>query len=315
MRPGPRRKWPNNLPPQSSFPDVSDDDDVSRRDQSTSQKHASAPTPDAGELLRRLAAAEAEAEKLRRQLEHADRLASLGTLAATIAHEFNNILTPSMSYAQLALGSIERGQPDLVLAQKALSKCQSAGRKAGRICEAIMNFARPGGEGEAQEAELTAVVEEALATLGHDPAKDGIMVRLDVAPDLRAAIDPLHLEHVVVNLLLNARQAMLGRRRGTLSIMARPHSGGSGPAIRMEVSDTGCGIDQAHLPHVFDTFFTTRDEAGPSGRGTGLGLSLCRQIIERCGGQISVQSTVGRGTTFCIVLPAQTGQTKQRVAA
>jgi hypothetical protein len=267
------------------------------------------------ELAQRLEDTQKELDSLRRQLEHSDRLAALGTLAATIAHEFNNLLTPSMSYAQLALRRIEDGDLDPDFTRKALLKVQSAGRKAGSICEAILNFARPAGEpGPAPAADLAAVVEEAIVTLGHDPAKMGITLRRDVAPGLRVAIDPLHLEHVLMNLLLNARQAMLGRRHGTLSIIACPLSNPQGPAVRIEVSDTGCGIEPAHLASIFDTFFTSRDPAGPT-RGNGLGLSLCRQIVERNGGQISVQSTPGKGTTFRIVLPAAQSGPAGRVAA
>ena len=268
------------------------------------------------ELARRLAEAQQELDTLRRQLEHADRLAALGILAATIAHEFNNLLTPSMSYAQLALARIDEGKLDVELTRKALAKAEAAGRKAGRICEAILNFARPApAPGAATEsADLSAVVDEALTTLGHDPAKMGIAIRSELAPGLRVAIDPLHLEHVLVNLLLNARQAMMGRRHGTLSLCATPQTVSAGPAVRIEVSDTGCGIEPAHLGSIFDTFFTARDPAGQS-RGTGLGLSLCRQIVERNGGQITVQSTPGKGTTFRILLPAAKSDPSSRIAA
>jgi two-component system NtrC family sensor kinase len=268
------------------------------------------------QLLARLDAAEAELGRLQRQLEHSGRLAALGTLAATIAHEFNNLLTPSMSYAQLALRRLDGGTVDAELIRKALVKAHSAGAKAGRICDAILNFARPdaGSGAAAASADVSAVVEESLATLGHDPAKLGIMVRCEIAPGLRAAIDPLHLEHVLVNLLINAREAMLGRRHGTLGLSAVPHAAPSGPAVQIEVSDTGRGIDPAHLGNIFDPFFTSRDSASES-RGSGLGLNLCRQIVERCGGQITVQSTPGEGTTFRILLPAAKSDPASRIAA
>jgi signal transduction histidine kinase len=117
-----------------------------------------------------------------------------------------------------------------------------------------------------------------------------------------------------MNLLINARHAMLGRRHGTLSLIATPHAAAAGPAVRIEVSDTGHGIDPAHLGSIFDPFFTSRDP-GSESRGTGLGLSLCRQIVERSGGQITVQSTPGEGTTFKIVLPAAKTDPASRAAA
>jgi len=258
------------------------------------------------DLLRRLEEAEAELAQLRRQLEHADRLATLGTLAATIAHEFNNLLTPSLSYAQMALRAIEEGRQDPSLIQKALTKCHAAGLKAGRICDAILAFARPAASatGTPAESEVGAVIDESFAALGRDPAKDGITLRREVPEGLLAAIDPLQLEHVLVNLLINARQAMAGQRRGTITLTAGPCYGSSGPAVRIDVIDSGCGIEPEHLPHIFESFYTTRDSSTPAARGTGLGLSRCRQIVERCGGEITAHSTPGRGTTFRILLPA-----------
>ncbi len=263
------------------------------------------PIPPA-DLLRRLEEAEAELAQLRQQLEHADRLATLGTLAATIAHEFNNLLTPSLSYAQMALNAMEQGRQDPTLTQKALTKCHAAGLKAGRICDAILSFARPAASAASGtvEAEIAAVIEESLAALGRDPAKDGINIRREVPAGLLAAIDPLQLEHVLVNLLMNARQAMGGQRRGTITLTAGPCYGPGGPAVRIDVIDSGRGIEPEHLPHIFESFYTTRDGSTPVARGTGLGLSLCRQIVERCGGEITAHSTPGRGTTFRILLPA-----------
>lgn len=264
-----------------------------------------AGTPSPQELLRRLESATAELQVLGRQLEHADRLAALGTLAATIAHEFNNLLTPSMNWAQLALRSIESGKPDLELAQKALAKCHSSGKKAGRVCEAILNLARPGPENQsgATECDLAEVIDEALAALARDPAQDGVTLRRQVPAGLRIAMDSLQLEHVLVNLLINAQQAMHGRRRGTLTISAVLEDAGGSAGVRLEITDTGCGIDAADLPRIFDSFFTARKSPTADGRGTGLGLALCRKILQRHGGAITAHSTPGRGTTFRLLLP------------
>ena len=254
------------------------------------------------QLQKELEAATARLEQLQSQLEHADRLASLGTLAATIAHEFNNILTPCTNWAHLALRAFEAGKPDLELAQKALAKCHAAGQKAGRICESILNLARvpesrPDGNAS---CDVAAAVEEALRALTRDPSQDGIIVRVQVEPGLRAAIDALQLEHVVVNLLLNARHAMMGLR-GSLTVFASTETAGGAQWAKLEVTDTGRGIDPTDLPRIFESFYTTRS-AGP-GRGTGLGLSLCRTIVERHNGRISATSKPGKGTTFSIRLP------------
>ena len=264
-----------------------------------------APAFDAAEVLGRLEAALAEVEQLRRLLEHHDRLATLGTLAATVAHEFNNLLTPGSNYAQLALRSLDAPAPDLALVRKALTKCQAAGVKAEKICSAILGFARAAGPAEpAARCEVAAVVEEAVATLGRDPEKEGIALRRHVEPGLSVAVDALQLEHVLVNLLVNARQALAGKRHGTLSISAAREATAGGAGVRIEVADTGCGIPPDRLPHIFDPFYTTKGGTDGTAKGTGLGLNLCRQIVERHGGHIRADSTPGRGTTFCLLLPA-----------
>lgn len=275
---------------------------------SNGPEHAagSAPfTPSPQQLAAELASVTAQLAELQRQLEHADRLASLGTLAATIAHEFNNILTPCMNWAQLALRSFESGKPDLDLAQKALSKCTAAGRKAGRICESILNLSRAPAQSPplASECELNAVINEALTAMARDPAKDGITLRRHVPDGLKVAMDALQLEHVLVNLLINAQQSMHARRRGMITINAALEPPSPRQFVKLEVTDTGCGIDPVDLPRIFDSFYTARTP-GPS-RGTGLGLALCRTLLARSGGQISARSTPGRGTSFTLLLPVQ----------
>ena len=288
----------------AAAPALSDVRSVSARKKSRNQRSgstSSTPVPD--QLKEQLESAAAQIEQLQAQLEHADRLASLGTLAATIAHEFNNLLTPGTNWAQLALRAFEAGSPDLELARKALEKCHGAGQKAGRICESILNLARVPQAGADRHAtcDVAAVVEEALGALARDPARDGIILRVQVEPGLRAAIDPLQLEHVIVNLLLNAKHAMTDVR-GSLSILASTQFADGGPWAKLEITDTGRGIDPADLPRIFDSFYTTRGGAGPV-RGSGLGLSLCRKIVERHAGHITATSKRGRGTTFHIRLP------------
>lgn len=285
--------------------DQSDVIAVSARKKRRADASGQASSPSATiQLQQELEAASAHLEQLQRQLEHADRLASLGTLAATIAHEFNNILTPCTNWAHLALRAFEAGKPDLELTQRALSKCHAAGLKAGRICESILNLARaPEVRPDADSScDVAAVVAEALSALTRDPAQDGIILRIQVEPGLRAGICPLQLEHVIVNLILNAKQAMSGLR-GCLTIQACAEPGDARFA-KLEITDTGRGIEPAELPRIFESFYTTRTEAGPA-RGTGLGLSLCRTIIERHGGQISASSKSGKGTTFRIRLPME----------
>ncbi|MCS7034018.1 MAG: ATP-binding protein [Phycisphaerae bacterium] len=250
------------------------------------------------ELLEQLSRAVAELTSLQRQLAESQRLAAIGTIAAVIAHEFNNLLTPIVSYSQYALQSLEKGQPDLELIRKALVKSFQSSSKAGRICASMLALAR--GESTASPVEVQQLIDETLLVLARDPRKDGIALRVQVQPGLKVVGDAVQLEQVLLNLLINARQAMLGKG-GVLTIKARRAEA----MAHIQVSDTGPGIPESLLPRIFEPFFTTKANVG-SGEpgGTGLGLAICRQIIEHHGGRIQVQSRVGEGTTFSLFLPA-----------
>jgi signal transduction histidine kinase len=139
--------------------------------------------------------------------------------------------------------------------------------------------------------------------LARDPQKDGIALRVQVQPDLIVHGDPVQLEQVLLNLLINARQAMLGKG-GSLTVKAsKTEDGGE---IKIQVIDTGPGIPEKLLPKIFQPFFTTKGTAKPGeSKGTGLGLAICREIVEHHRGRIDVASEVGKGTTFTIFLPAK----------
>ncbi|MFN4242289.1 MAG: sensor histidine kinase [Tepidisphaerales bacterium] len=244
---------------------------------------------------------EADLQQLRKLLSESQRLATIGTIAAVIAHEFNNLLTPVVSYSQFALQSLRSGQPDWTLIEKALTKSALAGEKAGRICGSMLGLAR--GQGDFGPVEVMKLVEEVLAVLARDPAKDGIALRVQVTPGLKVVGDSVQLEQVLLNLLINARQAMLSQgRSGSLTV--RGEADLDHREAVLSVSDTGPGIAPEHLPRIFEPFFTTKT-AAPRGqlRGTGLGLAICKQIVESHRGRIDVDSQVGRGTTFTVRLP------------
>jgi signal transduction histidine kinase len=146
--------------------------------------------------------------------------------------------------------------------------------------------------------------------MARDPQKDGIALRVQLQPQLMIDGDQVQLEQVLLNLLINARQAMLGKG-GSLTVKAGlvEETG----ELRIQVIDTGPGIPEKLLPRIFQPFFTTKGTArrGET-KGTGLGLSICKDIIEHHHGRIEVQSQVGRGTTFSIYLP---GAAAERAAA
>lgn len=241
---------------------------------------------------------------LRDQLTESQRLATIGTIAAVIAHEFNNLLTPIVSYSQFALQSAQSDKPDLELICKALSKSFQASTKAGKICTSMLQLAR--GESSFGEVSVQQLVDETLLVMARDPQKDGIALRVQVQPDLMIEGDPVQLEQVLLNLLINARQAMAGKS-GSLTIKAQRSEDSN--ELRIQVIDTGPGIPEKVLPKIFDPFFTTKGtvKKGES-RGTGLGLAICKEIVEHHKGRIEVSSEVGKGTTFAILLPLPPGE-------
>jgi signal transduction histidine kinase len=253
-------------------------------------------------VVERLADAQQQLDMLRQQLTDSQRLATIGTIAAVIAHEFNNILTPVVSYSQYALTSAQSETPDMELIRKALTKSFQGASKAGRICTSMLALAR--GESTPGVVSVQHLVDEALLVLARDPQKDGIALRVQVQPDLLVNVDPVQLEQVLLNLLINARQAMLGKG-GSLTIKAAPiEEQGVPTEARVQVIDTGPGIPEKVLPKIFQPFFTTKGTARiGEHKGSGLGLAICREIVEHHRGRIEVQSAMGKGTTFSVYLP------------
>jgi len=145
------------------------------------------------------------------------------------------------------------------------------------------------------------MVDEVLLVLARDPQKDGIALRVQVQPGLMVQGDAVQLEQVLLNLLINARQAMLGRG-GSLTIKAQGSDDGA--ELKLQVIDTGPGIPEKLQAKIFEPFFTTKGTARKGEtKGTGLGLAICKEIVEHHKGRIDVQSEVGKGTTFTIHLP------------
>ncbi|MCY2929023.1 MAG: ATP-binding protein [Planctomycetota bacterium] len=230
-----------------------------------------------------------EVDTLRQQLKHSQRLASVGTMAAMVAHEFNNILTPVVNYAQIA-----RANPSLMA--KALDRAASGGQRATEICQALLGFA--GDQPPApQTVHLQELVADTLAAMAREPAKDRIDLALAIPEGTTLVTRRVELQQILLNLLLNARTAVLakdGPRK--IEISALPQ----GESLLIRVSDTGVGIRPENLEKIFEPFFTTK---AVGGEGSGLGLAICREIAHDLGGQIEVQSTPGVGTTFAVQLP------------
>lgn len=255
--------------------------------------------PTAEQLLERLDDAERQLNQLQDALVESQRLAAIGTVAAAVAHEFNNLLTPMISYSQFALSGLEKGEPDMVMIEKALRRGATNAEKAGRICSSMLNLSRGSRGGS---ADLQEIIDEVLAVLARDPSKDGIALRVQVPPGVKLRCDAVQAEQVLLNLLINAKQAMESTGGGRLTVTAELEEDAF---VVVRVADTGPGIDPKHHERVFEPFFTTKSTGGPDKqRGTGLGLAICRRLVQNNGGTISVESELGRGTTFAIRLPA-----------
>jgi signal transduction histidine kinase len=231
-------------------------------------------------------------ESLEKDMVQLEALANLGSATAMIAHEINNLLTPLTNYAELSLKHID----DRELAERTLRRTAKNCRQAGKVMESILSLAKAGC-GEKIETPLLPMVNAVFDCLCRDFTKDGITVEILVSADLQVYASPVQLQQAIMNLVLNAREAMIPHG-GKLTISTQTDN----DSILIKISDTGCGIEQSELSRVFDTFFTTKHKK-IAGSGTGLGLSLCKKVIDAHHGTITVDSLPGKGTTFIITLP------------
>jgi len=235
-----------------------------------------------------------ETDQLRQQLLQAQKLSSVGALASSVAHEFNNILTTIINYARLAL----RSRDDLASATQALEKILKGSQRAATIINSMLGFARNTST-QREHTDLASLVEEVLLLAEKDLSKHRIQVEKKFHGRPQAHVVPAQIEQVLLNLIINARQAM--PRGGYLVLDVRENS--RTQMVEMRVSDTGIGIPPDRLRLIFEPFFTTKEPDENGHGGTGLGLSVCRQIIEQHQGRIRVESLVGKGATFTVKLP------------
>ena len=259
----------------------------------------------AREITRRIRAEE-ERHKLEVQIQHAQKLESLGVLAGGIAHDFNNLLMAILGHADLALQDLSPVSP----VRENLREIEKASRRAAGLCQQMLAYS---GRGKfvIQVVDLGEVVEEMTHMLEVSISKKVVM-RFNFAPHLPPVeADVTQLRQVIMNLIVNASEA-IGDKSGVIAIStgamecdraylsetwldeAQP----TGLYVYLEVADTGCGMDKATLSKIFDPFFTTKFT------GRGLGLAAVLGIVRGHKGAIKVYSEPGRGTTFKILLPA-----------
>ena len=248
--------------------------------------------------------AEEDKRKLEAQLQQAQKMESIGRLAGGVAHDFNNLLTVINGYSDLLLGSLREGDPMC----DGLSEISHAGERAASLTRQLLAFSRKQML-EPRKLDLNRIVEEMRPMLGR-LVGETIAVEVRLSPtNVAVHADPNQLQQVIMNLAVNARDAMPAG--GTLLIEtgcvqreesfthAHP-SASAGRYALLSVSDTGIGMEEETRRHIFEPFFTTKGV----GQGTGLGLSMIQGIVLQSGGTVEVYSEPGHGSTFRIYLPA-----------
>lgn len=218
-------------------------------------------------------------------LEALHRQAKIGLNAATIAHELNNLLTPMVAFAQLAIAKPDKPE----LTEKALHMAIQQGQQAGRVMEALMLFSAP--QAKENQANLKTATQNALKCMARDLAKDRIQFN-DTIPDIDLAISDIAIQQILYNLIHNACQAMT-KSGGTLSLQASAR----GAEVRILFSDTANGIPLQTQESLFTPF-----KRGHQSKGHGLGLYLSRKLAREAGGELKLLKTNQQGTTFELVL-------------
>lgn len=227
---------------------------------------------------------------LLRQLMQSQKMSSVGALASSITHEFNNILTTIINYAKMGLR-----HKDVATREKAFDKILTAGQRAAKITTGMLSYARNQGD-RREVTDLVALVDDVLVLIEKDLQMHRVRLQTDYVGRPCAALNANQIQQVLLNLIVNARQAMENGGNLYLSIRSNEEAGLAEIAIR----DTGSGIPAEKLRQIFEPFYTTKQADQQGQGGTGLGLSLCREIIEAHKGRIRVESTVGKGTTFTL---------------
>lgn len=241
-------------------------------------------------------AADHQAEALKRQIVALQRISSLGIIAGGVFHELNNALTPILNYAKLALRN-----PDPEYRERALKRILEASQRATAITGGVLGLSRPGRDPSHREpVDLGRLAEDVAALVDKDLRSHNVRLEMRVSHRPLARINAAQIQQVLINLLVNARQAMPEGGVARLGLDVDP----SGRMAELSVVDQGAGIAPENLRRIFEPFFSTKTAPDASGLGgTGLGLAVCRDIIEAHHGRIRVESRPGQGSTFTLLLP------------
>ena len=241
----------------------------------------------------RVAELQQQIASLHGQLLQAQKMSSVGALASSITHEFNNILMTVINYAKMGVR-----HKDAATRDKAFEKILAAGHRASKITTGMLSYARQQSD-RRESMDLVPLVEDVLVLVEKDLQRYRIRLTTQFETHPFAAVNSGQVQQVLLNLIINARQAM--EQGGQLTIVVRNNA--ELDQAEISIRDSGGGIAPEKLRQIFEPFFTTKtvDEQGQG--GTGLGLSLAREVMESHGGRIRVESAVGVGTTFTLKFP------------
>jgi len=249
-------------------------------------------------MVSRIAKADREKEMMNQQVIETGKLASIGELAAGIAHEINNpvaIMVEEAGWMQDLLAEEDFARSEnLAEFERALQQINTQGRRCKEITHKLLSFARKT-DPRVQPVQINRLIEEVVGISDQRARYSNVVIHTDLAPDLpQTAVSPTEFQQVFLNLINNAMDAM-EKKGGKLSIASRLEN----DRVVVNVTDTGPGIPREYLARIFDPFFTTK----PVGKGTGLGLSICYGIVKKIGGEIDVRSVLEEGSSFTVKLP------------
>jgi len=232
-----------------------------------------------------------EQKQQNERLMMADRLASIGELAAGTAHELNNPLTSVIGFSQLLM---ERDIPDDI--REDLNLIYNEAQRAANVTKNLLAFARKHAPVK-QLNQINTIIDDVLRLRAYEQKINGIEIKRQFAPDLpEISVDYFQMQQILLNIIINAEYFMAeAHKKGTLTVTTKKRN----DTVRISIADDGPGIPPKNLPRIFDPFFTTKE----AGKGTGLGLSICHGIVTEHGGQIYVRSQQGKGVTIFIELP------------
>ena len=234
---------------------------------------------------------------LKKRLDQSQKMTALGELVSTTTHEFNNVLMTIINYAKMGMRHDDKETRD-----KAFDKINTAGMRASKITNAVLGMARNRSE-HFEMTDISKLIDESMVLLEREMQKYRISVDMQIEENLpEVSAIGNQIQQVLMNLLINARQAM--SEGGQLVIKLKHNV--ENKSVDLSVREYGPGIPQDKLRRIFEPYYTTKSGPDETGKGgTGVGLATCKNIIEAHGGKIRVESSVGKGTNFTLLLPIE----------